>query len=237
MAEERKNRSAHHQDRRDEAEFIPYTLPRLTPEQMVAQSRAFFEEMNARRSARVFSKDPIPLEAVRNCIDTACTAPSGAHKQPWTFCLVTNPRLRADIRKAAEEEEFRNYHGRMSSEWLKDLEPFGTNHIKPFIEEAPALIVVFKQVHDTTEDGGTKANYYVNESVGIAVGMLLTALHRIGLVALTHTPSPMGFLAEALGRPANERAFLNIPIGFPADDLTVPVLTRKPRHEVLVEHP
>lgn len=237
MAEERKNRSAHHQDRRDEAEFIPYTLPRLTPEQMVAQSRAFFEEMNSRRSARVFSKDPIPLEAVRNCIDTACTAPSGAHKQPWTFCLVTNPRLRADIRKAAEEEEFRNYHGRMSSEWLKDLEPFGTNHIKPFIEEAPALIVVFKQVHDTTEDGGTKANYYVNESVGIAVGMLLTALHRIGLVALTHTPSPMGFLAEALGRPANERAFLNIPIGFPADDLTVPVLTRKPRYEVLVEHP
>ena len=237
MAEERKNRSAHHQDRRDEAVFIPYTLPRLTPEQMVAQSRAFFEEMNSRRSARVFSKDPIPLEAVRNCIDTACTAPSGAHKQPWTFCLVTNPRLRADIRKAAEEEEFRNYHGRMSSEWLKDLEPFGTNHIKPFIEEAPALIVVFKQVHDTTEDGGTKANYYVNESVGIAVGMLLTALHRIGLVALTHTPSPMGFLAEALGRPANERAFLNIPIGFPADDLTVPVLTRKPRYEVLVEHP
>ena len=237
MAEERKNRSAHHQDRRDEAEFIPYTLPRLTPEQMVAQSRAFFEEMNSRRSARVFSKDPIPLEAVRNCIDTACTAPSGAHKQPWTFCLVTNPRLRADIRKAAEEEEFRNYYGRMSSEWLKDLERFGTNHIKPFIEEAPALIVVFKQVHDTTEDGGTKANYYVNESVGIAVGMLLTALHRIGLVALTHTPSPMGFLAEALGRPANERAFLNIPIGFPADDLTVPVLTRKPRHEVLVEHP
>jgi len=237
MAEERKNRSAHHQDRRDEAEFIPYTLPRLTPEQMVAQSRAFFEEMNSRRSARVFSKDPIPLEAVRNCIDTACTAPSGAHKQPWTFCLVTNPRLRADIRKAAEEEEFRNYHGRMSSEWLKDLEPFGTNHIKPFIVEAPALLVVFKRVHDTTEDGGTKANYYVNESVGIAVGMLLTALHRIGLVALTHTPSPMGFLAEALGRPANERAFLNIPIGFPADDLTVPVLARKPRHEVLVEHP
>ena len=166
---------------------------------MVAQSRAFYEEMNGRRSARVFSKDPVPLEAVRNCIDTACTAPSGAHKQPWTFCLVTNPALRADIRKAAEEEEFRNYHGRMSSEWLEDLEPFGTDHIKPFIEEAPALIVVFKQVHDTREDGGKKANYYVNESVGIAVGMLLTALHRIGLVALTHTPSPMGFLAEALG--------------------------------------
>ena len=103
--------------------FIPYSLPRLTPEEMVAQSRAFYQEMNGRRSARVFSKDPVPLEAVRNCIDTACTAPSGAHKQPWTFCLVTNPSLRADIRKAAEEEEFRNYHGRMSSEWMEDLEP------------------------------------------------------------------------------------------------------------------
>lgn len=217
--------------------FIPYSLPRLSPEEMVARSREFYQEMATRRSARVFSSEPVPLEAVRNCIDTACTAPSGAHKQPWTFCLVTNPELRKDIRRAAEEEEFRNYHGRMSAEWLQDLEPFGTDHIKPFIEEAPALIVVFKQVHDTTEEGGKRANYYVNESVGIAVGMLLTALHRIGLVALTHTPSPMGFLAEALERPANERAFLNIPIGFPAEGLTVPDLTRKSRAEVLVEYP
>jgi nitroreductase len=151
--------------------------------------------------------------------------------------LVTNPELRKDIRRAAEEEEFHNYHGRMSQEWLEDLEQFGTDHIKPFIEDAPALIVVFKQVHGTPEAGGKRANYYVNESVGIAVGMLLTALHRIGLVALTHTPSPMGFLAEALKRPANERAFLNIPIGYPAEGLTVPDLTRKSRAEVLVEYP
>ena len=147
------------------------------------------------------------------------------------------PRIAEDIRRAAEEEEFRNYHGRMSQEWLEDLEQFGTDHIKPFIEDAPALIVVFKQVHDTPEAGGKRANYYVNESVGIAVGMLLTALHRIGLVALTHTPSPMGFLAEALKRPANERAFLNIPIGYPAEGLTVPDVTRKSRAEVLVEYP
>ncbi len=217
-------------------DFIPYSLPRLSPEVMVKESLAFSREMAGRRSARVFSPEPIPLEAVRHCIDAACTAPSGAHKQPWTFCLVTNPALRKDIRRAAEEEEFRNYHGRMSQEWLADLAQFGTDHIKPFIEEAPALIVVFKQVHDASEGGGKRANYYVNESVGIAVGMLLTALHRIGLVALTHTPSPMGFLAEALKRPPNERAYLNIPIGYPAEGLTVPNLTRKTREEVLVEY-
>ncbi len=173
---------------------------------------------------------------MRHCIDTASTAPSGAHKQPWTFCLVTDPALRKEIRKAAEEEEFKNYHGRMSEVWLKDLKPFGTDHVKPFIEDAPALIVVFKQVHDTADSIGKKPNYYVNESVGIAVGMLLTALHRIGLVALTHTPSPMGFLAEALARPDNERAFLNIPIGFPADGVEVPKLSRKARADFLVEH-
>ena len=217
--------------------FVPYALPRMSEEDMISRSRAFFEEMNARRSVRIFSPDPVPLEAVRNCIDVASTAPSGAHKQPWTFCLVTNPDLRAEIRRAAEEEEHRNYHGRMSDAWLKDLEPFGTDHIKPFIEEAPALIVVFKQVHEPAVSSGKKPNYYVNESVGIAVGMLLTALHQIGLVALTHTPSPMDFLAQALGRPDNERAYLNIPIGFPADGLLVPDLTRKTREEVLVEYP
>ena len=236
MSEHPKDNTDFGHSEKGEEKFIPYSLPRLSPEEMVAESKAFLEEMQTRRSARIFSRDPIPLEAVRNCIDTASTAPSGAHKQPWTFCLVTNPELRAEIRKAAEEEEFRNYHGRMSQDWLQDLEPFGTNHVKPFIEEAPALIVVFKQVHDTAEGGSKKANYYVNESVGIAVGMLLTALHRIGLVALTHTPSPMGFLAEVLDRPANERAYLNIPIGFPAKGLTVPDLVRKGRDQVLVEY-
>jgi hypothetical protein len=144
--------------------------------------------------------------------------------------------LRKKIRKAAEQEEFNNYHGRMSETWLEDLGPLGTDHVKPFIEEAPALIVVFKQVHDTKDEAGKKPNYYVNESVGIAVGMLLTALHRIGLVALTHTPSPMAFLSKALGRPANERAYLNIPVGWPAAGARVPDLTRKSREEVLVEY-
>ena len=203
---------------------------------MIAKSKAFAEELETRRSVRVFSKEPIPLEAVRHCIDAAGTAPSGAHKQPWTFCLVTDPDLRKRIRKAAEQEEFKNYNGRMSATWLEDLGPLGTDHVKPFIEEAPALIVVFKQVHDTKDEAEKKPNYYVNESVGIAVGMLLTALHRIGLVALTHTPSPMGFLSEALGRPDNERAYLNIPVGWPADGAKVPDLTRKSREEVLVEY-
>ena len=216
--------------------FIPYDLPRLSAEEMIAKSKAFAEELETRRSVRVFSQEPIPLEAVRHCIDAAGTAPSGAHKQPWTFCLVTDPDLRKKIRKAAEQEEFKNYNGRMSATWLEDLGPLGTDHVKPFIEEAPALIVVFKQVHDTKDEAGKKPNYYVNESVGIAVGMLLTALHRIGLVALTHTPSPMAFLSKALGRPANERAYLNIPVGWPAAGARVPDLTRKSREEVLVEY-
>ena len=217
--------------------FIPYSLHRWSPSEMLDRSLSFYEQVAQRRSARVFSSEEIPLEAVRRCIDAACSAPSGAHKQPWTFCLITNDELKRDIRQAAEQEEFRNYHGRMSPEWLDDLKPFQTNHIKPFIEEAPALIVVFKQVHEETVEGGKKANYYVNESVGIAVGMLLVALHNIGLVALTHTPSPMGFLADVLKRPSNERAFLNIPIGFPAEGLEVPDLKRKSRDQVLVEYP
>jgi nitroreductase len=191
--------------------------------------------MQERRSVRHFSPEPVPMEAVRNCISAAGTAPSGAHKQPWTFCLVTNPEIRSKIRIAAEEEEYRNYNGRMSNEWLKDLEPFKTDHIKPFIEDAPGLIVVFKHAFSKDDTGKTQ-NYYVNESVGIAVGMLLTALHDIGLVALTHTPSPMKFLAEILSRPDNERAYLNIPFGFPSSDCEVPDLERKPTDEILKEY-
>ena len=175
------------------------------------------------------------MQAVRNCIASAGTAPSGAHKQPWTFCLVTDPDIRRKIRKAAEEEEHRNYNGRMSEEWLKDLKPFGTDHIKPFIEESPGLIIVFKHAFGKDQAGKTQ-NYYVNESVGIAVGMLLTALHNIGLVALTHTPSPMKFLAEILGRPDNERAYLNIPFGFPSSDCEVPDIKRKHIEEILKEY-
>jgi iodotyrosine deiodinase len=202
---------------------------------MIDRSSKFLKKMQDRRSVRHFSPEPVPMEAVRNCIATAGTAPSGAHKQPWTFCLITNPEIRSKIRDAAQEEEYRNYNGRMSDEWLKDLEPFGTDHIKPFIEDAPGLIVVFKHAFGKDSTGKTQ-NYYVNESVGIAVGMLLTALHDLGLVALTHTPSPMKFLTEILSRPDNERAYLNIPFGFPSSDCEVPDLERKPLSEILKEY-
>ncbi len=214
---------------------MKYHPERFSPKEMLERSQDFLEKMETRRSVRHFSSDEVPMDAVVNCIAAAGTAPSGAHKQPWTFCLVTDPEIRKRIRVAAEEEEFRNYNGRMSPEWMKDLEPFGTNEIKPFIENAPGLIVVFKHSYGTDESGKTH-NYYVNESVGIAVGMLLTALHEIGLVALTHTPSPMKFLAEILERPENERAYLNIPFGFPSDNCEVPNLNRKPISDILIKY-
>jgi nitroreductase len=214
---------------------MKYGLHKYSPKEMIDRSSKLLNKMQERRSVRHFSPEPVPIEAVRNCISTAGTAPSGAHKQPWTFCLVTDPEIRSKIRAAAQEEEYRNYNGRMSDEWLKDLEPFKTDHIKPFIEDAPGLIVVFKHAFGKDETGKTQ-NYYVNESVGIAVGMLLTALHDIGLVALTHTPSPMKFLAEILSRPDNERAYLNIPFGFPSSDCEVPDLERKPINEILKEY-
>ena len=214
---------------------MKYHPERFSPKEMLERSQDFLEKMETRRSVRHFSSDEVPMDAVVNCIAAAGTAPSGAHKQPWTFCLVTDPEIRKRIRVAAEEEEFRNYNGRMSPEWMKDLEPFGTNEIKPFIENAPGLIVVFKHSYGTDESGKTQ-NYYVNESVGIAVGMLLTALHEIGLVALTHTPSPMKFLAEILERPENERAYLNIPFGFPSDNCEVPNLNRKPISDILIKY-
>jgi iodotyrosine deiodinase len=214
---------------------MKYELHKYSSKEMIDRSSKFLKKMQERRSVRHFSPEPVPMEAVRNCIATAGTAPSGAHKQPWTFCLITNPEIRSKIRDAAQEEEYRNYNGRMSDEWLKDLEPFGTDHIKPFIEDAPGLIVVFKHAFGKDSTGKTQ-NYYVNESVGIAVGMLLIALHDLGLVALTHTPSPMKFLTEILSRPDNERAYLNIPFGFPSSDCEVPDLERKPLSEILKEY-
>ncbi len=214
---------------------MKYGLYKYSPKEMIDRSSTFLKKMQERRSVRHFSSEPVPMEAVRNCISAAGTAPSGAHKQPWTFCLVTDSEIRSKIRAAAEEEEYKNYNGRMSEMWLKDLEPFKTDHIKPFIEDAPGLIVVFKHAFGKDETGKTQ-NYYVNESVGIAVGMLLTALHDIGLVALTHTPSPMKFLAEILSRPDNERAYLNIPFGFPSSDCEVPDLERKSIVEILKEY-
>lgn len=215
--------------------FKPYKISRYSTEKMREKVDDMLEKMQSRRSVREFSPDPVPLDVVKKCIEVAGTAPSGAHKQPWTFCLVTDPGIRRKIREAAEEEEYRNYHGRMSEGWLKDLQMFGTDYVKPFIEEAPGLIVVFKHAYGASEEGRT-ANYYVNESVGIAVGMLLTALHEVGLVALTHTPSPMKFLAEILQRPENERAYLNIPFGFPAEGCVVPDIERKALDEILKEY-
>lgn len=195
------------------------------------RASAFLQEIRRRRTVRQFSDRPVPRGVLEDCIAAAATAPSGANKQPWTFVLVTDPVLKSQIREAAEREERAFYGGRAGERWLRDLEPFGTNEQKPFLEIAPALIVVFAQTHGREAD---ERHYYVNESVGIAVGILLVALHHAGLATLTHTPSPMQFLARALNRPANERAFVLIPVGYPADDAEVPDITKKPLSEVLI---
>lgn len=209
----------------------PLGFDRRGEDEMRARAESFLTQMRRRRSVRAFSPDPIPLDVVDMCIETAAQAPSGAHKQPWTFVLVTDPETKTKIREAAEEEERAFYGGRASEQWLEDLQPFETGPEKPFLEIAPALIVVFAQRHGETK---SDRHYYVNESVGIAAGMLLAALHQAGLATLTHTPSPMGFLSEVLGRPANERPFLLIPIGYPADDCQVPNLERKSLDEVRI---
>ena len=217
----------------EEVNFIPYVRDMYEEEEMKERSKSFWEFLDKRRTVREFSDKPVPREIIENIIMAASTAPSGAHKQPWTFCVISNPEVKKKIREAAEEEEKVNYNGRMSDEWLKDLEPFATNEHKPFLEIAPYLIVMFKRVFETEEDK-KKNNYYVNESVGLAGGILLTAIHNAGLVALTHTPSPMNFLSKVLDRPANERAFLLIPVGYPIDNVTVPDLSRKGKEDVIV---
>ena len=215
---------------------IPLDPLRYPPEEMQVRARDFSELLSQRRSVRHFSDEPVPIEVMREVVRAAATAPSGAHKQPWTFCLVGEPDLKRRIREAAEAEERINYGGRMSAEWLADLQPFGTDANKPFLEHAPWLVVVFKRAYEADADGHKHPNYYVNESVGIATGMLLAAAHHAGLVTLTHTPSPMNFLSEVLGRPANERPFLLIPMGFAADGCLVPKLERKPLEQVLVPY-
>ena len=211
---------------------IPLNFNRRTNAEMNEGSERMLARYQSRRTVRHFSSDPLPLEVVERCILAAGTAPSGAHKQPWHFCLITDPAIKKKIREAAEKEEYVNYHGRMSDRWLKDLEPFDTNHIKPHLEEAPALIAVFRQAWQPDELDGKKQNYYVQESVGIACGMLLAALHESGIAALTHTPSPMAFLCDILDRPSHEKAFLLIPIGFPTDDCEVPDIARKSLDEI-----
>ncbi len=213
--------------------FIPYNSLHYSEDETLTRSEAYYHYMEKRRSLRDFSDRPVPKEVIENIILCASTAPSGAHKQPWTFCVVADPVIKSAIRKAAEEEEYTNYHGRMSEEWLKDLAPFGTDWEKPFLEIAPYLIVVFKKSYDLTPDGKQAKNYYVTESVGLAAGFLLAAIHQAGLVALTHTPSPMNFLQKILERPENERPFLLIPVGYPADDAQIPDIQRKVKEDVL----
>ena len=212
--------------------FVPYTHRSPDAAAALARVEAFRQNLVRRRSVRDFSPEPVPRAVVEAVIAAAASAPSGAHKQPWTFCAVSDPALKTRIREAAEREEYESYHGRMSEEWLDDLRPIGTDWRKPFLEVAPWLIVVFRQAHGVGPDGAKTKHYYVGESVGIACGFLLAAVHAAGLAALTHTPSPMGFLAELLGRPSHERPYLLIPVGYPAADAQVPDFERKPLDEV-----
>ncbi|GAB2567485.1 nitroreductase family protein [Spirosoma areae] len=214
--------------------FVGYSPMSYPVEEMLTRSRDFYAWLDTRRTVRDFTDRAVPRDVIEEIVRTAGTAPSGAHKQPWTFCVVANPVLKRHIREGAEAEERENYAGRMNNEWLKDLKPFGTDWQKPFLETAPYLIVVFRKPYDLLPDGTKRTNYYVNESVGIACGLLLAAIHHAGLVALTHTPSPMNFLTTLLNRPVNERPFLLIPVGYPAPDARVPVLTRKPLADIAV---
>ncbi len=215
-------------------QFISYAPIVRSPEQMLAESCSFLAYMQKRRSLRSFSDKPVAKEVIENLIQTASTAPSGAHKQPWTFCAVSNKALKQQIRAAAEKEEYESYNGRMPQDWLNDLQPFGTDWQKPFLEIAPWLIIVFRKIYDVNQEGEKINHYYVNESVGIACGFLLTAVHQAGLVALTHTPSPMNFLSKLLNRPSYEKPFLLIPVGYPAEDAQVPLIERKSLEQVSV---
>src|ERR671918_416284 len=217
--------------------FVPYDFERLVPERMLERGRAFYEQLAARRSVRDFSPDPVPRELIELAVRTASTAPSGAHRQPWTFVLVGDVQLKRQIRVAAEREERVSYERRMSDEWLEALRPLGTDWRKPFLETVPWIVVVFAQLWAEDADGARRKNYYVRESVGIACGIFIAALHAMGLATLTHTPNPMGFLSEILGRPRNEKPFILFPIGYPAPDARVPDLQRKPLEEVLIERP
>lgn len=206
----------------------PYRPPRAAPEQVVESLRAQFEVADARRSVRMFSTDPVPRGAIEWAIRIAGTAPSGAHKQPWHFVAVSDPELKRRMREAAEAEEKRFYEEKAPAEWLAALEPLGTDFRKDHLTDAPWVIVVFRRDYEVLEDGSRAKNYYMTESVGIAVGFLIQALHRAGLATLTHTPSPMTFLRELCGRPLNEKPYVVLPVGYPAADCVVPGIERKP---------
>lgn len=207
--------------------FVSYSKETYETAEMSEKSRQFYEWMDKRRTVRDFSDKPVLREVIENIILTASSAPSGAHKQPWTFCIVSDPAIKKLIRTEAEKEEFESYNGRMPDEWLKDLRPLQTDWHKEFLETAPYLIIVFKKSFEVDKQGNRSNVYYAVESCGIACGFLLTAIHHAGLAALTHTPSPMNFLSKVLKRPENEKPFLLIPVGYPASECWVPDLKRK----------
>ncbi|NQY06166.1 MAG: nitroreductase family protein [Flavobacteriaceae bacterium] len=213
---------------------VLYAHKKINAEESIQNSKDFQQWMDTRRSIREFSNQSVPKEVIHNILMSASTAPSGAHKQPWTFCVISNTELKHKIREAAEAEERETYANRMSDRWRKDLEPLGTNDVKPFIDIAPYIIVVFKRVYEHDQDDTKHNNYYVNESIGIASGILITAIHNAGLVTLTHTPSPMNFLTKILDRPSNERAYLLLPVGYPENPVYVPDLKRKPLEDIAV---
>jgi len=215
------------------AALEPLRFTRYEPNEMRERARAFLAELAARRTTRHFSREAVSRELIELAIGAAATAPSGAHRQPWRFVAVDDPALKAQMREAAEIEERASYGGRMPKEWLDALEPLGTDEHKAHITDAPWVIVVFKQLYELTPGGERLKNYYVDESVGIALGLLVAAVHHMGLVTLTHTPSPMAFLAKLLGRPDNERAYMLLPVGYPAANAQVPAIRRRPLEEIL----
>lgn len=212
--------------------FTKYVKKSFEIDETTNRAASFYSWMDERRTVRDFSNKPIPKEVIENIILTASTAPSGAHKQPWTFCVVSNPEIKKQIRIEAEKEEYESYNHRMPEEWKKDLLPLQTDWKKEFLEIAPYLIIIFKKSYDFDIEGNKTNTYYANESCGIACGFLLTAIHNAGLAALTHTPSPMNFLSKILNRPANEKPFLLVPVGYAAEECWVPDIKRKELKEV-----
>jgi nitroreductase len=217
---------------------VPLSFDRYPENEMAALGRAFLELMARRRSVREFAPDPVPRELIEIAIASANTAPSGANRQPWHFVAVSDPDIKAEIRRGAEAEEREFYEGgRATEEWLQALAPIGTDWRKPFLEVSPWLVVVFKQIHAIDADGSKLTNYYVNESVGIACGLFIAAIHRMGLATLTHTPQPMRFLTHVLDRPANERPFILFPVGFPHPECQVPEISKKSLADVTTWFP
>lgn len=221
----------------DEPRFIPYRPGRRPLAEMAARAAEFEALMAGRRSVRSFSDEPVPRALIEGAIRTAASAPSGAHRQPWRFVAVSEPATKRRIRVAAEAEERESYDGRMPEAWLAALRPLGTDWRKPYLETVPWIVVVFEERHGVDGSGAVSKNYYVKESVGIACGLFIAALHNMGLATLTHTPSPMGFLSRILGRPDHERPYILFPIGFPALDAEVPELRRKRLDELAVWDP